>query len=325
MPISQIIPPSLFPTWNFTWIDASANPYPLQLPPKYTVIYQSLVGAYAPPFIPVVEYRPLTPGAYLKYVNTDVRDVELIMLVQGIDPNDLWNNMSGWPYIFSPLRPSVTPRIAAPPYPYLQITTPNGTIRNLSCICISDFNLNPASYYEQSVQIPLHFYATSPYFFDATPQLFSFNPFTSNKYLVFPALPLKLGLGGTINSQFNIPGPDGTYPVGDVPTYPYFYLTGPMSTFSTTNKTTNKNFNMTITPPLVVGETLTIDMKEKTVIRNLGTAAQMSLLNQVNINSQFWSLIPSGNVVATTFSIASGQPLETLINLTWYPQRMGVA
>lgn len=322
--------------WNFVWYDVSGNGFALQKPPVYTVIYRSLTGAYAPNIVPVVEYLPLTPGNYVKYLNTDVTEVDLILLVRGVNAEDLWNNMQGLNYIFTPLRAGSTGERASS---YLQVTTPNNTTRNLYCFCQSEFSLNPTTYNEQSVQVPLHFYAQDPYWYGIDLQTFSFFPTSTTKTIKWffggkkpPAggiLPVQLGKDGdTWSAIFNIPDPSTGVPiVGDVSTYPVWTINGPTGTDITiTNTTTRQTFAFSYLDPndpahnksLQYGEYLTIDMKAQTVIKN----GNLNLINYVSFNSAFWPLDPGGNTI--TVEIKSPATKFTQVSMQWYPAYGGI-
>ena len=102
---------------------------------------------------------------------------------------------------------------------------------------------------------------------------------------------------------------------GDVVSYPVVSLTGPCTGFQIKNSTTGKYINL---PSLAVltGETLTIDMKQKTI-----EVGGTSVLSYLTTDSEFWPLATGNNTVLATIS---AKDAAVTVNVDWYVRYLGV-
>jgi hypothetical protein len=102
---------------------------------------------------------------------------------------------------------------------------------------------------------------------------------------------------------------------GTIPTYPKLILKGLLTNPYILNSTLGEAFQLNRT--IAVGETVTIDMAEKTVLLN-GTS---SLLSAKTTDSRWWSLEPGTNLIA--FSSGSASDDGTL-EITWHDAYLGL-
>ena len=157
----------------------------------FSVQFRTFDGS-APSFRPVNEERPLTPGSFLKFVDTEENEVDLTLIIRAGTDAELYNIIQGsrtngisLPFIFNPLKRDVVATLIDPPNPEddqrrltgngrLRVTTPVDTPgiapirRDLICRCISGFDLQNATLQFGAAYIPLTFYANQPFWRKST-------------------------------------------------------------------------------------------------------------------------------------------------------------
>lgn len=116
--------------------------------------------------------------------------------------------------------------------------------------------------------------------------------------LIFPITFASSGSSGTATAYNN----------GNIPSAPIMTITGVLTNPLIRNVTTGESFQLTHTSG--VGDTIVIDMKNRTVVKNGST----NLLGSVQASSDWWDLNPGANIVALT----TGSTSDTgMLSLTW--------
>ena len=100
---------------------------------------------------------------------------------------------------------------------------------------------------------------------------------------------------------------------GTANAYPVFTITGPGTTFTILNSTTGKS--ITISETLIAGESIVIDMWEKTIMK--GTQSLIGLMSDY-----FFPLIPGTNQLS--FSVASGNTTDTQLQTVFKDTYIGL-
>ena len=347
------------PNWNFTWYDrvdrvgeAIAGVAPntttivnLSAPP-FKTMFRTFTGD-APPFRPINENVPLTPGSYLKFVQTEENEVDLVVLIQGSSREALYNIMAGaatngvsLANIFSPIKPLVVSTLLDPPagadtqrdltgFGKLRVTTPantpnGGVTRDLICRCISGFKIREQDLQIASAFVPLTFYANDPFWRGST-----LNSFDMGR-MVFPpsVLPvpppwfqyldgINVGAGATYEKNFVVTNG------GDASAPPIWTVRGPGSAPYFRNLTTGKTLQF---PTLQIGklQDLVINVENRTV-QISGVAG--SLLRTISVSSEFWEFITGPNKI--TVRLFNGGPgynvnSNTRVKIEYYDRFMGV-
>jgi hypothetical protein len=313
------------PYWRYEWVDRvdkNGNTTVASTVVGLTpVMMYSFLGGSAPPFHPVNEPIPLTPGSFLKFVDTDDSEIDLTILVQAANYTDLWNKLRTYPALFSPVKNSI--QVPDPRYPpditykdakidltgegKLVVTTP-GThlvdgnpvprpnVRELICRCISGFNYDPSTLLPTSVKATLSFYANQPYWRDSINSGFAANA-NGEVPRWFDYFPVRLGPRlGTFVAQFSDqnPNPNPIVNDGDVDTPLIWTIHGPGRNITLTNQTTGQTLTIhTGDDGLGELETLTINTATKTVVKSGNGITNW--LNKVTFDSQFWYLAQGSN------------------------------
>ena len=100
---------------------------------------------------------------------------------------------------------------------------------------------------------------------------------------------------------------------GTANAYPVFTITGPGTTFTILNSTTGKS--ITISETLIAGESIVIDMWEKTIMK--GTQSLIGLMSDY-----LFPLIPGTNQLS--FSVASGNTTDTQLQTVFKDTYIGL-
>ena len=163
-------------------------------------------------------------------------------------------------------------------------------VRPLTRACIIDVD-----YSHRIARGVMHLFATDPRLYDVTLNSQSVGLPASNGGTSWPVVwPLSwgsAGAGGLLTCTN----------AGTFEARPVLTITGPIDNPTITNLTTGMSFTLAIT--LAPGDTLTIDMKARTVILN-GTASRRGNATV----AQWWSIIPGANSVqfsANTVQVGS--------------------
>lgn len=286
--------------WTFTWQANGQAAIPLNNTPHRTVIWQSLVGAMSPPFEPVTEEVPLTPGTHLKYIDVEENEIDLILYINGDTEPDLWDNINSISYLFNPLLGEGT----------FTVQTPSTTSeRSIDCYCISGLEMDEADLMPHCAQFNLTFFAPYPYWRGPI-QSQKFN-LIDNQAEWFPILPLTLG-ADALTAEFEITNN------GDVPSPPVWTIGGPGRNPIITNLDTGERIAFTNGDTvLFLGDILTIDTKEKTVIRN----SSENLISRLSFDSVFWDLERGVNNVQIQMIDAT---TDSYIQADYYNWYLGV-
>jgi hypothetical protein len=354
------------PNWKFEWFDrvdrvgeavdgqsiatGTTTRVNLSAPP-FKVMFRSFTGD-APPFIPINQNVPLTPGSYLKFVDTEENEVDLMLLIQGSSREALYNIMAGsatngvsLPYLFNPVKREILATLRTPPakpdaqrlltgFGKLRVTTPanspqQNTVRDLICRCISGFKIRESDLQIKSAFVPLTFYANQPYWRKADRNTFDLGP------MVFPpsADPVPppwfafldsvtMGAGVEYEKKFNV------FNFGDVSTPPIWTVFGPGAApyfeLLQPNQVPGQGQILSFGPNCRIGkkQSLVINVENRTAQISGGT----SVLNTINVNSQFWELLTDLNRVTVRLSDGpSGYVVDnnTHVKIEYYERFLG--
>lgn len=358
------------PNWKFEWFDRvdlvgeallgespnTTTHVNLSSPP-FNVIFRSFTGA-APPFTPINENVPLTPGSYLKFVHTQENEVDLVLLINASSRQELYNIMAGsatngirLSSIFNPVKADVKSTLLDPPagaddqrlltgFGKLRVTTPavtpDGSItRDLICRCISGFQIREADLQIKSAFCPLTFYANNPYWRSSTRNIVILGPqgFPPTPQPPIPPDPevpmwfsyldnINMGAGAKYEKNFYINN------FGDVSAPPIWTVTGPGAAPYFCNLTTGKTLQFN---RCIIGkkQNLVIDVENRTAKISKGP----NVMNTINVSSEFWELMTGTNKI--TVRLFDGPPVEepkkqvkvtkaTNVKLEYYERFMGV-
>lgn len=333
------------PNWKFEWFDrvdltgeavsgtvltGTTNIVNLSSPP-FNVIFRSFTGD-APPFRPINQNVPLTPGSYLKFVETDENEVDLVLIIKANSRQELYNIMAGsatngvsLPYLFNPVKRDILATLNSPPagadtqrlltgFGKLRVTTPaqtpGGTItRDLICRCISGFQIREADLQIKSAFCPLTFYANQPYWRKSTRNTFDLGP------MIFPpsVLPvpppwmgfldqITVGAGAPYEKKFSV------FNFGDVSTPPIWTVFGPGAAPYFENLTTGQILSFSQNCVIGKKQALVIDVENRTARISGG----QSVLNTITVNSQFWEMLTDLNNL--TVRVFDGPTTATKVN-----------
>lgn len=320
--------PYVFGAWKFAWytpdqdirpaayLRALGIPVPATPPVPFlisnpdagqTVRFQSLLGAYGPPYIPVDQDIPFLPGSQLKFVNVEEAEVDLRILFQADTQQLLWAMLAPFPYMFNPLRglnptASLGGNINNGGAGILQVTNPAGQVRLLNATCISGFKLDPSTLQEKSVEATLTFYANDPYWYGG-----SINGWNIVEFQFDPASGFIPVLPGSITgAPGRTAGPlQLIKPAGDVNTYGAFLFSAPYINPKIINQTISfiegqnnsiaffANGGVNSTPGNIP---LLVDCINKTATRPglpVQPVATQNVISKMNQNSAFFPLLPS--------------------------------
>lgn len=285
--------------WTFTWEANGQAILPLNNLAKRTVIWQSFIGGGAPPFTPVTEPTPLSPGSYYKYTNVGSNEIDLTVLIKGDDEADLWSEIASISYLFNPLLGEGV----------LSVTPPTGEERNINCYCTSGFRIDEGRLQPDGSFFPLTFFAAYPYWYDPdmNEEIFYL---LDNQAKWFPILPLVLG-SDSITAIFVVDN------VGDVASPPQIIIGGPGENPLITNLTTGEKLQFENTT-LTFGAEIMVDCKEKTVENQSGD----NLLSKLTYTSNFWDFERGENEIQIQMAEATG---DSYIIVRWYNWYLGVA
>jgi hypothetical protein len=293
--------------WNFRWAApgvAIADAYGMDV-----VRYRSLIGASGPPYNVVNEEQPFRPGSYLKTITVDEAEVDLTMLLKGTSQTNLWQSLALLPPLFNPTATDADGNFGG----RLLVSTPaSGLSRFLSCVCLSGFKIDEASLLQKSVEATLTFYANYPYWQASIASESQGTPF-GKKPKWFPLFPLLLGGGAENYVDITVTNN------GDVPAYPTITIRGPGSQPKVTNRTLPTGtglFPLTANGGVVLSnntQSITIDMLNRTVIRNNGN----SEINKLAYTGTFWALTPGQNVIRIRMDGVPAVSASTSISITW--------
>jgi hypothetical protein len=293
---------------KFEWVEPIRETvWNLSLPPFFSVRYRSFLGGSAPPFSAVTEELPLTPGSYLKYVNTGSRQLDLTMLVRA--PNDiaLWNLLTVLPRIFDPIKTTPEGNLVLGK---LRVTIPNGITREVLCICSSGFKINEDSLLPNAVEATLTFFAPNPYFRSLNSKNFG-GTIIGNSPKWFPIFPLVLGSSAN-TAELTIQND------GETDAYPTWIVRGTGVNPVLKNMETGKVLDLSANGGVILnaGQSITINTENRTIRRG-----NVNLIPRMTLESSFWPLVPGSNRVQITMdgidanSSVSGQFVEGFLGV----------
>jgi phage-related protein len=134
---------------------------------------------------------------------------------------------------------------------------------------------------------------------------------------------ISLSSGGGFDSPFDSPfdvdaqvgGEANVYNYGDIDYYPIVTLKGSLVSPTITNVTTG-NYIQLNSVNLGVSETITIDMKNRTIKKS-----NQNYFNYKTVGSSFWSLAPGSNTIKLIDTIYDGNAMATI---SYYSAYLGI-
>jgi len=305
---SSLVDPYVFGGWLFRWYNPDQELRPDEIltllnipvspdPPKFVelsdgdqgrrVRFRSLVGASGPPYVSVNQEVPFLPGSISKFVNVNEAEVDLRVLFTADTQQLLWAGLQSLPYEFQPQRGIGT----------LEVINPAGSVRRLSCRCISGFKLDESTLQEKSVEAVLTFYANDPYWYSGWTRTVAR---TVPGQGMLPGLPVIPRPTGSTLSRITINND------GDVNGFPVFIVDGPFRDPFLVNQSINTqvSFNNTLNFSVNGGvrtglrNPLLIDCGAKTAsIIDVGAPTRpiTSMISKLTRTSSFFYLKPGDN------------------------------
>jgi hypothetical protein len=269
-----------------SWIDASNTEWPFNLETNYLAV-EGLAGLTGMPPVALTESKtPLTDGATLRFALTDVRVVDVPLVVVAESYSQLFDACSA---LDVALNPKAGPG-------KLRITSPNGAVRDLNCIYAGGFEHDWSQGFSDHISSVLVFRAHDPYLYDTMAT--QVGPFLASAAPnFFPITPIKLG-SSSVLSSFSI---DNS---GHVDAFPVWTIHGAGSAITLTNNTTGKSLALTGNGGLTLGssDVLVIDTQARTVLLN-GVTSQY---NKLSFASSLWTLAKGFNSVSVSMTGTNG-------------------
>lgn len=351
----------LMPNWKFEWFDrvdrvgeaingasiATGTTTIVNLSsPPFNVLFRTFSGD-APPFNPINQNVPLTPGSYLKFMDTQENEVDLVLRIT-VDPKlattssipatreALYNIIAGsqtngvsLPNLFSPVKPDILATLKDPPaktdvqriltgFGKLRVTTPallpgnTEIVRDLICRCTSGFKIRNSDLQIKSMFCPLTFYANDPYWRKSTRNSFDLGPmaFPPSSLPVPPPWFAYLD-SVTIGAGAKYEKKFSINNTGDVSAYPIWTVFGPGINPYFQNLRTGQILSFgSATNPLVIG------MRQALVINVENRTAQISggpdVVEFINVSSQWWEFLTNSNNI--TVRVHDGNTSDTRVS-----------
>lgn len=333
--------------WTFQWFDRvdrfgnSTNATTITT--MTNVIYRSFTGSSAPPFTPINQQVPLTPGSYLKYVDTLENEVELVWVLRFANEANMFNFIRRYPPLFSPVKDPISvpdPNQAGANQNNminltadgkLRVTTPANNTRDLICRCISGFQVIEQDLNVSNLKVLLRFYANQPYWRAVDEIGFIGTGPVVLEPQTFRLFPMRLNKPGNLAGELSYKSQQknaNSAPVnnpGDVDTDIVWTVTGPCTSVKIENLD-NQQFlyfrDLNNDPfTLGVGETLTIRTLNKTA-RKSGNGVNLNYIQYLTTDSSFWKMRPGNNQIRFTFTGADN--VNTTVSGRFRPYYLGV-
>lgn len=235
-------------------------------------------GFGMPPFRHLEDHLPLAHESRVRAVWADPRVVDIPLLLKGADQITLRTQLRRLCSTVAPPKGTGT----------LRIRTADGSERDLACRYAGGLEVDESE--GQSgpgwLRAVLTFRAADPFWYDRLWTTLVFSNLAPINF--FPILPLHLAPSSVLGLV------DVTND-GDAEAWPVWTLTGALATLVATNAVTGAQLALTLNPPLITGETLTIDTRPgaKTVTRQNGA----NLFGSLWPTSELWSLQPGLNTI----------------------------
>ncbi len=289
---------------------AADDEHPLTGGAKIDVPY-GLRGLDMPPSALIAQAVPLQPGARVRRVRVEPREVDLPLEILGESRADLRAELRRWTGRFNPRRPDGSPRTVR-----LRATTALGDVRDLTCLYLRGLEgqiTEDALGFRQRAVVTL--YAGDPYWYDATATLdalYTAGSAPRASFLGGRFLPLRLS-SSTVFAQPTVDNP------GDAEGWPVWTVIGPGVNPVLRNLTTGEYLELALT--LLRGERVAIDTRPtfhvggKTV-RHEGKNA----FGALSAASALWSLLPGDNSLQLELS---GATADSSIRLAFQAPRLG--
>lgn len=354
--------------WKFEWFDrvdltgealagtstGTTHIMDMSAPP-FNVSFASFMGE-APPFRPINQNVPLTPGSYLKFMDTDENEVDLTLFIKGTNRENLYNIIrgsatgnTGLSYLFSPVKADIWATLLNPPagadkqrlltgFGKLRVTSPAvvggvPVVRDLICRCISGFKIRNEDLFVNYAFCPLTFYANQPYWRSAVKKeilLGNRNQSVGSQARNYPSWftapnspapgldQLAIGAQYRYRKRFNITN------LGDVPTPPIWTVTGPASApvFILENPIHKDQPSiLSFNQDCVIGngQNLVINIENRTAV--ISGAVDGNVIKTINVNSQMWD-IPT-NLSTMQVRVRDSNNTGTKVKLEYYERFLG--
>ncbi len=252
-----------------------------------------LQGRFMPPVEFVEDDVPNQDGNQLREVRVRPREVALPLDVQGADAADLRIQLRSLLRMFNPKRGNGR----------LRVTSPDGTVRELTCRYRQGLELQEAFEAglgtQRSVVV---FRANDPYWYDTAPTSVTYRTAPASPFLGDPFLPLRL-------SSDTILGEQTVTNDGDVLAWPVWTVHGPATSVRLTNVTTGLVIDLPVA--LTATQSVVIDTRpfRKTVRRDDGTNLYGSLTDA----SALWPLPEGASTVRAELPGATSATYVTLV------------
>lgn len=289
--------------WVVTWVEPDATEHILTGQSGSEALW-GIQGHGLPPIAFVEEAIPAYDGARLRDVTFKPREIDLPIVLKGATEAAIWQQQRAVLAWFNPTRGDGTLRIQAP----------DGTTRELTCRLKDglqgDLRTSTAGPLFRKTILVLR--AVDPFWLDASVVTDTYELSVSSATF-FPFFPIRL----TNSTLFNAPVVDN---IGDVDAYPIWTVTGPGSTITLRNLSTDKLLGTS--RALLDGETLAIDtrfgMKSITFDDGTGPTNDYASLSAA---SEFWTLQPGDNSLQLEMS---GTTADSQITLRYVPRYLGI-
>lgn len=283
---------------TITWIDADGTSYQLSGQSDRGVL-QGLQGRFMPPFRRTEDVVPLQPGARLRDVQADAREVDVPISFKSASATALRTQVRAFLLRFSPARGDGK----------LRVTGPGGDQRELICRYAGGMELDEGQgvYGAAFQRAVLTFRAVDPYWYATSATVATYT--TGEVATFFPFFPLRISASEIFADATVDNG-------GDVETWPEWIVTGPGSSIVLRNLTTGKLLSIGTT--LADGETATVDTAPgaKKVEKNDGT----NLFSTLSSDSSLWPLERGSNSIRIEMT---GATADSSVQLTFTPRYLG--
>jgi hypothetical protein len=286
---------------RITWIDPGGVETILSDHPNVMVLLDK-EGFDMPPFSFEEEEIPFEAGSFLSKVNTDPREVDMLVAFRAASAAELRSVRRSFLSLFNPLRGDGRLRVRAP----------DGSEREL--ICRYKSGLEGTEKRGQTgrwykIQT-LTFRAFDPYWYDVQPSTFSFQ-LDQNPPKWFPLFPLRLG-GEAISSEIQVDN------MGDVVAFPNWTIRGPGANPKLTNLTTGESIHLN-NIKLDESQYITIDIKPRESQIKLNDDSD--LFTNLAFGSTLWRIQPGRNIIRIELP---GSKIQSRIDLSFRPRYLGV-
>lgn len=234
-------------------------------------------------------------GGIFRHVKRGIREVDLPIMVTGVDRNDTETNLRRLANILQ--NTSGAARLTA--------TYDNGNIFYLDVYYTGGgetvFGSEAGSTYALWV---VGLQAPNPFWTSAVAQTFSIVQGNTGRGLLPQLTKLKLTSSQTLGAVTVVNA------LGDVPSYPVWRVYGPLDTLSVYTGTTGFTYNATV----AMGDTLTIDTYAGTVV----DAAGVNKYSNLGAAPKLFTIPPGTSSITIA---GTGTTAATQIACTYYPRR----